>query len=318
MIVLGVVNLYAQGLTGNRNVCATCTYQTLGEAIDSLNLYGVGSGGVVINVQSGHTETIPGVGFNLGSSVLNSSLSVSNTLIIQKSGVGINPTFTSGIGTGTTDAMLRLLGTDFVTIDGLSFIDNLANTTTTTQAEWGIALLKRNATAPFDGCQNNTIKNCLITLQKTNVGTRGIYLNNHTQASTTALTIINTADANSFNRFLSNNISNVYNGIWLNGFLAATPFNLYDQNNEVGSNSLGNTITNFGGSTTVSYGIYAIYQNNIGFVSNYLGGGSGQTTTLYGIFVSTASGARTLIRKNTVSDTTSGANYPIYISAGST
>ena len=318
MIVIGVTNLCAQGLTGSKNVCTTCTYQTLGEAIDSLNLYGVGSGGVIINVQSGHTETIPGIGLNLGSSVLNASLSSLNTLTIQKSGAGANPIFTSGAGTGTTDAMLRLLGTDFVTIDGLSFVDNITNTTTTTQAEWGIALLKRNATAPFDGCQNNTIRNCLITLQKSNVGTRGIYLNNHTQASTTALTITNTADANSFNRFLSNNISNVYNGIWLNGFNALTPFNLYDQNNEVGGNSLGNTITNFGGSTTVAHGIYAIYQNNAGFTSNYIGGGSGQTTTLYGILVSSATGARTFIRKNIVSDTTSGANYPIYISAGST
>lgn len=314
--VIGFTNLCAQGLTGTRNVCTTCTYQTLGEAIDSLNLYGVGSGGVIINVQVGHTETIPGTGFNLGSSVLNASLNSANTLTIQKSGVGANPIFTSGVGTGTTDAMLRLLGTDFVTIDGLSFVDNVSNTTTTAQAEWGIALLKRNATAPFDGCQNNTIKNCLITLQKTNVGTRGIYLNNHTQTSTTALTITNAADANSFNKFLSNNISNVYNGIWLNGFNAITPFNLYDQNNEVGSDFLGNNITNFGGSSTVSYGIYAIYQNNIGFTSNYMGGGSGQTTTIYGIFVSTATGARTFIRKNTVSDTTSGANYPIYISAG--
>ena len=317
IIVIGVTNLCAQGLTGTRNVCTTCTYQTLGEAIDSLNLYGVGNGGVVINIQSGHTETIPGVGLNLGSAVLNASLSFSNTLTIQKAGVGVNPIFTSGVGIGTTDAMLRLLGTDYVTIDGLSFIDDVFNTTPTTQAEWGIALLKRNATSPFDGCQNNIIKNCLITLQKSNVGTRGIYLNNHTQSNTTALTITNVADANSFNKFLSNNISNVYSGIWLNGFNALTPFNLYDQNNEVGSNLLGNTITNFGGSSTVSYGIYTIYQNNIGLISNYLGGGSGQTTTLYGIFVSTASGARTLIRKNTVTDTTSGANYPIYISAGS-
>ncbi|MDP3928003.1 MAG: right-handed parallel beta-helix repeat-containing protein, partial [Bacteroidota bacterium] len=321
LVIFATFSANAQVITGTKTVCASgCDYTSLQAAATALNTNGVGTGGANILVASGHIETAPTGGIVLGSSTLNTSLSATNPLIIQKNGVGSNPTIQAFTGTGTTDGILKLLGTDFVTINGLEFTENVSNTNATTHMEWGIALLKRNATAPFDGCHNNTIQNCTIKLSRSNITGRGIYLNNHISNSTTTLAITTAADANSFNKIYNNNIDGAYYGVNLSGFAHGTaPFNLYDQGNEVGRDNLGNTITNFGGTTTLAYGIYSIYQNELHIIHNHVsGGGVLHTTTLYGIGASTSNGARTFIRKNTVIDTSTSTNYPIYMATGAT
>ena len=57
-------------------------------------------------------------------------------------------------------------------------------------------------------------------------------------------------------KFTNNTVSNAYIGIALIGFAAVSPFTLYDQNNQIGTDG-GNSVTNFGGGSSPAYGIYA-------------------------------------------------------------
>ena len=321
LFVFAIADLKSQVITGTKTVCTSgCDYTSIQSAVSALNNNGVGVGGATILVASGHTETAPAGGIIIGSATLNASLSSSNPLIIQKNGVGANPSIEAFSGTGTTDGIIKLLGVDFVTLNGLNLNESSSNINATTQMEWGIALLKRNASAPFDGCNNNTIQNCNIKLNRANTSGRGIYFGNHTSNVITNLTLTLSTDANSFNKIYNNSIDGAYYGINLAGFAHTTaPFNLYDQGNEVGRDNLGNTITNFGGTTTLAYGIYSIYQNELHIIHNQVsGGGVSHTTTLYGIGASTSNGARTFIRKNTVIDTSTSTNFPIYMATGAT
>jgi len=286
------------------------TYANLGAVVTALNSQGVGTGGVVINITAGNTQYAPAGGYQLGSAALNGSVSSAKTITIN----GNNNTIISPVGTSTTtDGILLLKGTDYVTLNGLSLSDT--NTVSpTTQMEWGIALLKLNGTAPFDGCQHVTVSNCTITLKRTNTASVGIYAGNHTAAGTTVLTITTAADAASSNVFTGNTIQNVGTGISLNGYNApAGSYALYDQNNTIGSSlsSQGNTIRNFSNAATTAattYGIYlnnqhnAVVQNNT--VDNVAGGGSpNKAGSFYGIYHATGVGSSVTISGNHVSVT---------------
>jgi hypothetical protein len=126
LVIFATFSANAQVITGTKTVCASgCDYTSFQAAATALNTNGVGIGGANILVASGHIETAPTGGIVLGSSTLNTSLSATNPLIIQKNGVGSNPTIQAFTGTGTTDGILKLLGTDFVTINGLEFTENV-------------------------------------------------------------------------------------------------------------------------------------------------------------------------------------------------
>src|SRR6187401_3193761 len=59
-------------LTGTKTIPST-NYPTLKVAIDSLNQYGVGAGGVIINFTAATNETAPVGGYRLGSATLNAT-----------------------------------------------------------------------------------------------------------------------------------------------------------------------------------------------------------------------------------------------------
>lgn len=255
-LLAGTVTAQAQ-VTGTKTI--GIDYATLAAAVTDLNTIGI-SGAVTISVPAGYTETAPAGGYQLGSTVLNGSTSATSTLTFLKSGSGTNPLLTAPVGTSTTvDGIFIIKGTDNVIINGISVTESAANIDPTTQMEWGYALVKLNATAPFDGCQNVTITNCRVTLNQTNVASTGIYSGNHIASSNTALTIAATTDAMNNCTFTGDTITNVNTGVGLNGFIAAaSPYNLYDQNNGVTNN----IITNFGGTTAPTYGINLAGQNN--------------------------------------------------------
>ncbi len=311
-------------------------YTTIQLAIADLNSVGVGPGGATINVPAGYTETAPSGGFILGSPTLNASLSVANQLIITKSGVGANPlltAFSPGLTTNS-DGIFVINGADFVTIDAINLTeDNVNNLTPTQQMEWGYALVRVDGT---DGSQDNTIRNCQISLSKLNFGTpgsagsHGIFSASVT-SSNTAVVVSALSGANSRNKFYSNTISNVNAGIYVNGYLhAVSPYGFYDQDNDIGgaSSLTGNSVTNYGSSatSTVVYGIFAAYNNNtnISFntVANATGGqGLITTTTGYGIFHSDAVNAVCSINNNIVTltrDASNGANICISSLVGGT
>lgn len=265
-----VFSLSAMGqLTGPKAIPGD--YASVAAAITDLNTQGVGAGGVTFNVAAGYTETLP----SLTAGLITASGTVANSIVFQKSGAGANPlltAFSPGAST-TVDYIIAIAGGDYVTFDGIDLQENALNTTATMQMEWGYALVKASAATPFDGCQNVTIKNCAITLNKANTASVGIYTGNHVSTITTSLTITATTDASNNCKFFGNSIQNVYFGIKLNGFAASTPFTLYDQNNEIGFSSA-NIITNFGGGSVAAYGIYAVYQNNLKIDNNTVNGGN--------------------------------------------
>ncbi len=230
-------------------------FANINSAVDSLNIVGVGSGGVTFNVAAGFTQTLT------TTISLTATGTSANPIIFQKDPAtsGANPLITSYTGTSTPasatqDGIWRLVGSDYVTIDGIDLFDN--NVTNPATMEYGYAMYKAGVT---DGCQNVTIKNCVITLNKinnelsggsANDGSVGIRVTNATPAAaTTALVITATSGSNSNNKLYSNTIQNCNIGIGLSGYAAPSPFTLGDTGNDVGGNLLatGNTIINFGG-----------------------------------------------------------------------
>lgn len=308
----------AQPITGTKTVCTSgCDYPTLNAAVSALNLNGVGTGGAIIEVANGHTETLPNAGLSLGSATLNATLIASNPLIIRKSlSAGAKPIFTSGAGTGGMDAMFKMLGVDHVSLENLIFLESTTNVSSTTQYEYGIMLVKRNAVNPVDGCQNNTIKDCEITFRRSTFMTpTGIYAANHLATNTSNINYTLASDAHSFNTLEGNIITNAQLGIYFSGINSTTASTaLYDQGNTIGRENNGNSIRRFGSNnTSIASGIIAYYQNNLLIEGNTIsGGGTSFTNTLNGIDLQRI--VRGIVRVNTISDTSStGTNNGIFI-----
>ena len=181
--------------------------------------------------------------------------------------------------------------------------------------EYGYAFYK---TSLSDGCQNDTIRNCTITLSSANNtagtapmvdGSTGIITMNATAtAATTNLIPTTAAGANSNNSFYGNTIQNCNTGIALIGFVATTPFTPADVNNDVGGTSAatGNTIINYGGggSTNPAVAIRTLAQYTLNVSNNTInsnnGGGTNHANILRGIYINTAVSANTTVRSNTV------------------
>ena len=312
-------------VTGTRTIGVD--YPTLAAAITDLNTVGI-SGPVTINIPAGYTETAPAGGYLLGTATLNASTSAASTLTFQKTGAGTDPLLTAPVGTSTTvDGIFTIQGTDYVTINGIDLTESAANTTPTTWMEWGYGLVKLQNTAPFDGCQNVTIQNCTITLNILNTPSVGIYANNHIATSTTALAITAATDAMNNCRFYSNTVQNCNTGISLRGFAAAaSPYTLYDQNNDIGGSSAAtaNTIQNYAGATAGS-GINLRYQNNTNvaynIINNTAGGGVPATNTVYGVYAQNGTNSSTTITNNTVTlaqGTTGSSLYGVNIAYSGT
>ena len=209
LIFAGIsLNVNAQ-ISGNKIIPGD--YPTIADAIDSLNLLGVGTGGVIFDVSSGHTETAS----NLVISIPNNPPTNANPVVFQVSGIGSNPLITAAPGSSATlDGIIKLSGADYITFDGIDLLD--PNTNTGDQMmEWGYALLRKDSA---DGSQNNVIKNCNITLQKINTQVVGIYIANiDVNGNTVAADTVGgyTGGSNSYNTFYGNSISNVDMGIYV-------------------------------------------------------------------------------------------------------
>ncbi len=311
-LLLSVISISKAQISGVFTVPGS--YTSVAAAISDLNTQGV-NGAVTINVAAGYTETAPVGGFTL-----TATGTIANTITFQKSGIGANPlitAYTGGTGTpgsAVQDGVWRLVGSDYITIDGIDITD--PNTTNPSTMEFGYGLFKASAT---DGCKNNTIKNCVITLNKDNNaggtnpavdGSRGIdMVNALTGAHTTILTITAASGSNSNNKFYSNTIQNCNIGIALIGFADVTPFSLADTGNDIGGSTTatGNTIINYGGGAAATNPAAAVrtlaqYNINVSYntVNNNNGSGINHTSTLRGIYLNTAISANATINNNTL------------------
>lgn len=280
-------------LTGTKTIPGD--FATIKMAVDTLNFWGVGSGGVTFNVAAGYAETAPDSGY-----VITASGTAPNQIKFQKSGSGANPTITASaslpIG-ALNDAIIKIIGGDYITIDGFTLQENPANTITTpgtnNMTEFGVGLFYAS---PTDGAKNNTIKNCTITLNRTYANTFGIYSNvTHSASDVIALADITSPGGSNSNLTISGNtISNVNIGICVVGSLVGA--NMDTGLSIDGLN--GNIITDFGTSGTfsayrsVNQSVNGIYLNNqldCNVTGNSITSSDGGMTsgTLRGVYVQT-------------------------------
>lgn len=309
------------------------SFSTLSVFINSLNAVGV-SGSLTVEIASGYSEQAPFGGYSL-----TASGSLAQPIVFRKGGTGSNPklyAYSGGNGTPGTmfqDGIWRLIGCDFITIEGIDLLDTNQNNPQT--MEFGIGFFKADA---GNGCQNNMIKNCKISLNRINnasgngpaeSGSRAIdVVNASSNVHNSAITVTSSAGTHSYNRFFGNEISNCNIGFSLIGYAATTNSLLTDQFNEVGGNSvqLGNRILNFGGggSSNASLGIKCSSQFNLNVSHNLImnndGNGINHAATLKGVQINLANHANVAVVHNTISIQSGGVNQQLVMienSAGS-
>lgn len=330
LLITGLVSLFAgnlsvnaQALTGIKTIPGS--YSTIAAAVADLNANGVGTGGVTFSISPSYSELLT------APISVTATGTAANPIVFQKNGAGTNPLITAYVGTNTPgsavqDGMWNLIGSDYVTIDGIDLTD--PNTTNPATMEYGFALYKASLS---NGAQNNIIKNCVITLSNVNNvagsgpavdGSRGIDVVNATATGAiTALVPTARVGTNSYNGFFSNTIKNCNVGISLIGYAASTPFAAADTLNDIGGSSLttGNTILNFGGATAATnpaagirtlaqYGINVSYNT----INNNDGAGANHASTLRGIYLNTATSANGNCNNNTVTIKGGGTTQTIY------
>ena len=243
LVALAVTNVHAQNVSTNSGSGLNPTYADLATAITALNAATI-TGPVVITLNA--AETAPAGGY-----VITATGTSGNTITIQGVNTGTAVVTASGAQTAGSraDAVFKIVGGDYITLQNFTMQENAANTTTTlasnNMTEWGVALLYASTT---DGAQNNTIQNNIISLNRTYVNTFGIYSNTRHSATgpTLAAEVTSASGSNSFNKVYGNAISNVNFGIVFIG--AGTTLAAIDDGNDIGGSSLatGNTITNWG------------------------------------------------------------------------
>lgn len=257
-LALASIGAFAQ-VSGTKNIPGD--YATLAAAITDVNGNGVGAGGVTLNLLAGNPQTTPVGGYSI-----TATGTVADPIAITCNGNTITA-FTPQTPGALNDAIFKLIGADYVTIDGCSMTENAANTTavagSNNMTEWGIALLYASTT---DGAQNATLQGNTITLNRTYQNTFGIYSNSTHSATTvgTSATATTAAGGNSGLKIYGNTISNTNIGIIVIGPQAAADHN---EGVDIGGVALatGNSISNYG--TT---GTFSSYANVSGTVNGIL------------------------------------------------
>ena len=226
-------------------------FATVASAVSYINTNGVtGTGTVQFDVAAGHTETAPVGGIILLGSGAAGNLATGNAttnIVFKKSGAGTNPTITAPlwVAGGTTDGIIKIVGGDYITFDGFTIQENSANIITATGAtntmsEIGIGLFLASAT---NGAQNNTIKNCNISLSSSYPNSIGIFSTSSSSLTNGALAASATTGTNSNNKIYSNTISNVAYGFY--SICEPITATINESGWDIGGASLstGNTIT---------------------------------------------------------------------------
>ena len=297
----------AAQVTTNSGSGLAASYSSLANAIAALNAAAITN--PVVMTLTGN-EVAPAGGYSI-----TAQGSAANTIIIQ--GIGSTITTATPQATGAlNDAIFKIIGGDFITIQNFTMLENGANTVNTPAAsnnmtEWGIALLYASTT---NGSQNNIIQGNTISLSRTYANSFGIYSNvAHSPTAVTTITDItnNTTAPNSGNKVYGNNISNVNLPICFAGSITAANF---DVGNDIGGTSpaTGNIITNWGGAaplsayavvSATSFGIYMNYEKGCNVSFNTLTSATiSSTVTFRGIFIDYSVTAPTGTFANTINN----------------
>jgi hypothetical protein len=237
---------YAQ-VTTNSGSGLDATYTSLADAITALNAATI-TDPVVITLTGDETAPVGGYAITqLGGTS-------TNTITIQGSSSTITAYTPQATGSAS-DAIFKIIGGDYITIQNFTMQENTGNTvvtpvTSNTMTEFGVLLVHVSAT---DGCQYNTIQNNNISLNSTYQNSVGIFSTSSSLIANlaTGVEATSTAGTNSNNKVYANTINNVAYGIWfINPPITATVF---ESGNDIGGSSIstGNTIT-FGNPTASS------------------------------------------------------------------
>lgn len=232
-------------VTTNGGSGLQATYSSLEAAITALNAATITSP-VVITLTASNPQTAPAGGYEI-----RAEGSATNTIRI----VGNNNTITASAALtagNLNDGIFKIIGGDFISLEDFSVTENAANTVTdaatNNMTEWGIAILNASTT---NGSQNVTIKGCTIDLNRTYQNTFGIYNNcNHSATAPTTAVPATATGTSSGLTIIANNITDVNVGIVVIG---PTPANAENDGITIGGSAVnGNTITNFGTTSTFS------------------------------------------------------------------
>ncbi len=303
-MLCAAINAFAVPLTGSYSIGALASdYPSFSAAVSALSTSGVGTGGVVFSVRTGiyrEHVTIPPI----------PNASQMNQIVFQKE---LGPVEIRYTGTsGTSDAVVTLMGSDWITFDGIDVRDGGDNSLNYT--EFGYYLQGASAT---DGVSHNRIQNCSIILNRVNSYSRGIY-SEHTVSPSSP------EGGNSYNAVLNIVISNAFYGIYLKGSNTN-----YDIGNEIGSSIAGLTNTNrtfigsggtddIGGSSVVVQvpaGVQCQYQSELNIHDLDIGNVTSTTNFAAGISIQNASGNVTISGNrifNIRHNSTTTANYGAY------
>ncbi len=310
----------------NTTPSLAATYVSLASAITALDAITNISGPVTITLNAINPQTAPAGGYVIQ---FTATTSAASTITINGSNNTITA-FTPQTTGSLNDAIFKLIGADYITLQNFTMQENGSNTTTggatpgdgttgNNMTEFGVALLRASQT---DGAQNNTIQNNIISLNNTYTNTFGIYSNvrHSATAPTITLDITNVTGSNFGNKIYGNSISNVNYGVVFNGSSVAAQM---DNGNDVGGSSAatGNAFTNWGSTGTAissyvnltgsNYCIFVNHQVNENVSYNTMTSATHTTTnTLGGILKNYSAGQpggtiTTTINNNTVTLSTS-------------
>jgi hypothetical protein len=297
-------------MSGSFGIGAGLDFTTLSSAAMALNINGI-SGPVVLTIASGTYDDV----FHL---VDVAGTSSTNTITLRGDGgtVILSPSngsqSTSGPGASAGDAIIRLDGTDYVTIDGLSLTQNAKNTAAALKFNMGVSVNNSvlNST-PQSGAQFNTFKNLSINLGGGGVtaGLIGIRLG----TAGTAPGTYNFALTNSFNTIQDVSISGFHAAaIKFFGHSVTVPDSGNKITGVIGRNTLGPVVGGIGSDTRViemdCQSTVTIEKTDIANIANTFNA----TNNIYGIVTNLAGAAGNLnrgkfiIRNNTISNLSNG------------
>ncbi|MFN3445564.1 MAG: hypothetical protein ACK44D_07480, partial [Bacteroidia bacterium] len=222
-------------------------FATFTSAINTIDSFGK-CGPLTFNVTSGIVLT------QLPISIINQ-----DSITFQKFGTGANPKVYGINGIGTADAVFKISGSKNIVFDGIDVSDTVLNAANTQRMEYGYAIINSSSTV---GSSNNIIKNCRITLNRTNTATFGIIQSTTATAGGVAATSL--LGGNHNNLYENVKIENAYKGIGLIGTAA------YPDSNCVVTSTGGDTTiigadspNDIGNGTLLVYGINAADQKNV-------------------------------------------------------
>ena len=320
-LVLLLIMMYGNAnaqLTGTKTIPGT--YASIKLAIDDLNANGVGTGGVTFNIAPGYTETIPFGGLIID--ITANQPTSGNPVVFQRSGAGANPliqTDTNGSGIISNagfgvrkDAMLWLVGTDYITINNIDFTERYTGNSQSLQTEYGIEMVRKDST---DGCKHVTINGCTIQMQQSDIQSTCITSINVNLAGV----ITNPVTTGGIHESISVQgctLNNSFNGMYFEGYGAFAPYDLYDHFYNIGGIT-GNTLINIGAGLTgtnspnAKHGIYCLNMDSVIVSNNTIRVNSGSNNTVtYGIHLSTGRNSSAIINNNDISDTCGGTLQP--------